>query len=138
MAPLPSEVPFGHQENAYIVSVYNMCLRLEKSLEKATIEGRNVEKDLIYVRILGFLVHHVPTDEGLKTVVVEISSTGGDFDPLLRLGKMYFDHYIRACTFSPLSLNVPSDMVTQLELIRVEHQRPQIIYLVAHLIQLQI
>jgi hypothetical protein len=40
-----------------------MCLRLEKSLQEAANEGQNVKMDLIYVRILGFLVHHVPTDQ---------------------------------------------------------------------------
>ena len=77
-----------------------MCLRLEKSLREAADEGQNVENN---VRILGFLMPNVPTqaDEGLETIVYEISSTAGDPASLLQLGKMYFDHYIRTCTFSP-------------------------------------
>lgn len=130
MTSLPHEVP-RFRDNTYVIA-YNMCLRLEKSLQEAANDGQNVEKELIYIRVLGFLLHHVPTDFGLKTIVYEISSTAGDSILLLQVGKMYFDHYIKACTFTPLSFNVPSDLpaVTQLKLIRVEHHCPPVLLLV--------
>ena len=101
MTSLPSQVPPRLRDIAHVVSAYNICLRLEKSLQDAANKGedREVGKKLIYIRIMGYLIHHVPTDRGLKTVVLEISSSENDSD-LLQIGKMYFDHYIRACMFT--------------------------------------
>jgi hypothetical protein len=102
MTSLPPQVPPGLQHIAHIVSAYNICLRLEKSLQSDRYEGKDVGRNLIYIRILGFLIHHVPTDRALKTVVYEISSCA-DNSALLKVGEMYYNHYIRACTFAPLS-----------------------------------
>jgi hypothetical protein len=44
----------------------------------------------------------VPTDRGLKAVE-EISSCKDD-SALVAVGKMYHDHYIRACTFPSLRI----------------------------------
>ncbi len=60
--------------------------------------GEKIGDDLVYIRILGYLIHLVPGDRGLKTVVEEIGSCNGE-PALLDLGKMYYDHYIRACKF---------------------------------------
>ncbi|KJA16259.1 hypothetical protein HYPSUDRAFT_147992, partial [Hypholoma sublateritium FD-334 SS-4] len=46
-------------------------------------------------RILGYLIHYVPTERGLKMVVEEICSCDDD-SALLVVGKMCYDHYIRA------------------------------------------
>jgi hypothetical protein len=56
---------------------------------------------MVCIRILGYLLHHLPTNEGLKTVVHEIVSSTDD-SALLRVGKMYYNHYIRACMFTNL------------------------------------
>ena len=139
MTSLPSEVP---PRFPYVANAYNMCLRLEKSLQEAANEGQNVGKDLIYIRILGFLFHHVPTDEGLKTIINEVCSTAGNSALLLQVGKMYFDHFIRPCTFqvalTPLNFNFTSDMASQLKPIRIEHQRPPVNLLDSRSIQWQI
>jgi len=48
----------------------------------------------------------VPTDQGLGNLVKEISSCADDDSTaLLDLGKMYFNHYIRQCTFPNLQFN---------------------------------
>ena len=139
MTPLPSEIP---PRFPYVESAYNMCLGLEKSLQEAANEGQNVGKDLIYIRILGFLFHHVPTDEGLKTIINEVCSTACNSALLLQVGKMYFDHFIRPCTFqvalTPLNFNFTSDMASQLKPIRIEHQRPPVNLLDSRSIQWQI
>jgi hypothetical protein len=101
MTSLPLEVPPRLQNLPHVVSAYNICLRLEKSLQKTADGGQDVGKKLIYIRILGYLVHHVPTDRGLKTVVYKITSSTND-SALLEVEKMYFNHYIRACTFESL------------------------------------
>lgn len=103
MTVLPPKVPYRFRHNAYAVSAYNICLTLEKSLQQAIDKGEDVGRMMIYTRILGCLVHYVPTERGLKTVIEEISSSIGDA-ALLKIGKMYFDHYIRACTFPSLLL----------------------------------
>jgi hypothetical protein len=111
MTSLPPKVPQRLQDNAHVVNAYNICLRLEASLQQAVINGDNVGNDIIYIRILGYLIHYVSTDQGLKTVVLEIISAMTD-RALLDVGRLYYDHYIRACTFPRLLFSVLSDAVT--------------------------
>ncbi len=98
MTSLPSEVHRRLQHLAPVVSAYNKCLRVEEDLQSITDTRRNIKKDLVYIRIVGYLIHLVPGDQGLKTVVYEISSCDGE-SALLAVGQMYYDHYIRACRF---------------------------------------
>lgn len=100
MTPLPPKLPERLQNDAHVraVNAYDICLRVQGSLQQAVDNGKNVGNDIIYIRILGYLLHFVPTNVGLKVVVTEIFVAKSDRD-LLNLGKMYFDHYIRACAF---------------------------------------
>ena len=98
MTSLPSHVPSRLQHDADVVRAYNTCLRVEKALQSNTDQGRKVGNNLVYIRILGYLIHHVPGDQGLETVVQEITLSDGDC-ALLAVGQMYYDHYIRACKF---------------------------------------
>ncbi|KAH9482082.1 hypothetical protein JR316_0004177 [Psilocybe cubensis] len=96
MTSLPPEVPRRLRHLAHVVSAYNACLRLEASIQQAINDNsEDVGKKMIYARILGYLIHYVPTDQGLKTIVDEIASCKDD-TACLQLGRMYFDHYIRA------------------------------------------
>ena len=101
MTSLPREVPPRLQHIAHVVSAYNICLRGEEALLRARSEGRDTGRNLIYIRILGFLIHHPPTDQGLRTVVYEISSCTSNA-AILEVGEMYYNHLIRACTFAQL------------------------------------
>lgn len=121
MTSLPPEVPKRLEHLAHVVSAYNICLRLEKSLQKAIDKGESVGQDMIFVRILGYLIYFVPTDQGLNTVVQEISSCNEDSATLLAVGKMYYDHYIRACTFP--SLLVQHATVSRGHLVRANKGR---------------
>ncbi|KAF5354223.1 hypothetical protein D9756_007008 [Leucocoprinus leucothites] len=97
MSPLPKELPLSYRHVSQFVSAYDTCLRVENDLtRRAEKNGQDVMKQLIYIRILGFLLHHSPSQQGLKTVEVEINSCAGEDARLLQLGKNYFDHYIRA------------------------------------------
>ena len=111
MTSLPPKVPQRLQDNAHVVSAYNICLRLEGSLQQSVVSGDNVGNDIIYIRILGYLIHYVSTIQGLKTVVVEIVSAKTD-RALLDVGRLYYDHYIRACTFPMFLFSVLSDTAT--------------------------
>lgn len=92
---------------AHVSSAYDICLTLEAKLKEslqAAVEAslaKVIGTHLVYIRILGYLIHYVPTDQGLKTVVEEIISCRED-SALLAVGKMYYDHYIRACTLESL------------------------------------
>ena len=102
MTPLPPKLR-ERQTDAHVhaVSAYNICLTVESSLQQAVNNGENVGNNIIYIRILGYLLHFVPTDQGLRVVVSEIFSAKSD-RALLDVGKMYFDHYVRACAFPNL------------------------------------
>jgi len=108
MTSLPSEVPNRLRHIAHVVSAYNICLMLEKSLQSALDRGEDIGDNLIFVRIPGYLIHYVPTDRGLKNVVQEISSCIDD-SALLNVGKMYYDHYIRAFRANKGRIPTPSN-----------------------------
>ena len=90
---LPPLVPQRVQHRADVVSAYNMLLRLE-----TTILAEDEDVDLMYCRIVGHFFHHVPSDRGLTNLVREVSSTGGDRQNLLDIGKQYYDS-LRLCEF---------------------------------------
>jgi len=104
MTSLPTKVPRRVQHLAHVVNAYNICQRLERSLCQIG-QGEEVGNKLIYIRILGYLVHNVPGDRALKTVIDEISSCCGD-SALLDLGKMYYDHYLRACMLASFCIQI--------------------------------
>ncbi|KAF8905958.1 hypothetical protein CPB84DRAFT_1813942 [Gymnopilus junonius] len=108
MTSLPPQVPYRIRDIANVVSAYNICLTLEKALQRAIDKGEDVGRKMIYIRILGYLVHYVSTDRGLKTVIEEISSSISD-TALLEIGKMYFDHYIRAFRANKGPIPTPSN-----------------------------
>jgi hypothetical protein len=104
MTSLPLRVPKRLQDSPDVVNAYDICLRLEKSVQLAVDKGDDVGNKQIYIRIIGYLIHYVPTDQALKHVVEEISSYADD-SALLDVGKRYYDHFIRMCT-SPNRLNM--------------------------------
>ncbi|KAF8059914.1 hypothetical protein FPV67DRAFT_1708679 [Lyophyllum atratum] len=95
MTSLPRQVPQRLQHLANVVSAYDICLRLEESLERAVNNGDDVGNNQVYVRILGYLMHYAPTDPGWKRVVEEINSCVDD-SSVLAVGQMYYDDYISA------------------------------------------
>jgi hypothetical protein len=97
MTSLPPEISKRLRDIPEIICAYNICLRLENTLQLAVDKGEDVGKKLIYIRILGYLMHHSPTDQGVASVVKEIVSSAHNSD-LLDVGKWYFDHFIRVCT----------------------------------------
>ena len=91
MTSLLLEVPKRFQDILDIVTAYDIYLRLEKSLQLAVNKGDDFGNKLIYVRILGYLIHYVPTDQRLENIVKEITSSVDD-SALLNVGKIYYDH----------------------------------------------
>jgi hypothetical protein len=99
--PLSATPPLRIPNRPTDLSTYNTCLRIEKSLQTTVNNVRKVADDLIYIRILGYLIHYVVSDHGLATVMKEIDSAADD-NALLQVGRKYFEHYIRACKFASL------------------------------------
>ena len=99
MTSLPLRVPERLRDIADVVGVYNICLALEKSLQLAIDKGNDVGNSQIYIRILGYLIHYAPTDQGLWGNVKEIISCVDD-STILGVGKMYYDYYIRVGAFT--------------------------------------
>ncbi|KAG5650573.1 hypothetical protein H0H81_011760 [Sphagnurus paluster] len=134
MTSLPPKVPARVQNLAQFVSAYNVCLRQEKLLQLGLDNGGvGGTMPLIYIRVLGYLVHHAPTNEGLNNVVREISACETQIQTereLLEVGK-YFDHYIRACLgsisndddVSPPSFDTITDMIKDTELEKAPRSR---------------
>jgi len=108
MTSLPSQLPAHLLSSPQFESAYTLCLPLESKIQ-SEIATRETDKDrnelsehLIYCRVLGYLLHHAPNDAARRQVHKEIVSCNGDAK-LIQLGKMYFDHFIRACTYNPRS-----------------------------------
>ncbi|KAH7908572.1 hypothetical protein BJ138DRAFT_1157359 [Hygrophoropsis aurantiaca] len=107
MSKLPSGLPEVlqvHRNIAHLNSTYEICLRLEKRIQAdinaVDTDARNrqddLERDIIFCRILGYLLHHAPTLRALHTVSKGIVSCSEDRTSLVRLGKVYYDHLLRA------------------------------------------
>ncbi|KAI6028832.1 hypothetical protein F5J12DRAFT_889345 [Pisolithus orientalis] len=110
-----------HPRYHEIASGYNLCRNLEWSIQREIDLGKDLEKDLIHCRILGYLFHYFPARD-IKPFVREIVTTNGRPRELLQLGEFYYDFFIRSFksnegksppSSSPLSPH-PSDNVAQL------------------------
>ncbi|KDR83077.1 hypothetical protein GALMADRAFT_221057 [Galerina marginata CBS 339.88] len=108
MTSLPANVPERLQSNPHAVSAYNICLEREVSLQLAVDNGDNIGKDLIYIRILGYLIIYVPTPTALHTIVVEVVSAREN-RAIFDLGQMYYDHYLRAFRANKSQAPTPSN-----------------------------
>ncbi|KIM47226.1 hypothetical protein M413DRAFT_64063 [Hebeloma cylindrosporum] len=58
-------------------------------------KGEEVGNNLIYIRILGYLLHHMPTDRGLRNLIEEINSCAED-SAILDVGNVYYGQFIWA------------------------------------------
>ncbi|PPQ80405.1 hypothetical protein CVT25_001718 [Psilocybe cyanescens] len=108
MTSLPRKLPQRLQHLAHVVTAYDMCLKLEDSLQIAVNNGDDIGRNLIYIWILGYLIHHVPTETGLDNITQEINPCH-DNSTILALGQMYYDHYIMAFQANKSHTPTPSD-----------------------------
>lgn len=94
--PLPLVFPLRLQNVEKYASAYKKCLDLESDIGQDVTFDHEPEKANVFCRILGYLIHHAPSDTARSYVVTEIVSCV-DQIALLDLGKWYFEHYIRLC-----------------------------------------
>lgn len=100
--PLPCEVAQTYQWDPNVASAYELILNLESDISRND-NGKigQTRENLMYCRILGYLLHYPPQYRALKTIYHEIFKCDDDQARLLNLGKWYFDHFIMTCTFFP-------------------------------------
>ncbi|KAI6156292.1 hypothetical protein EDD17DRAFT_1704602 [Pisolithus thermaeus] len=82
--------PCSHE----IESAYNICLDLERWIQREADLGVEMEKAMICCRILGYLFHHFPSRD-IKPFVREIVTTGGQPEELLKLGKRFYAYFVK-------------------------------------------
>ncbi|KIJ47305.1 hypothetical protein M422DRAFT_164180, partial [Sphaerobolus stellatus SS14] len=109
MSKLPSEAPPRFRNDPSVISAYNICLNLERGIQKEIDATRDVGRSMIYCRILGYLIHYAPSDEASKAVVQEIISCNEERVSLLEVGEMYYNHYIGAFRFNKGKISTPSN-----------------------------
>ena len=102
MPPIPTELPErlqAHPKYSDIASAYAFCVRLQEKIQKENVSGKDVAKNMVCCRILGYLFHHPPTDQAIETIVHEVVSAEDD-EALLKIGEMYLNRLIRPRTSS--------------------------------------
>jgi hypothetical protein len=79
------------------MSAYNICLTRERELADENV--KDIKMDLIYIRILGYLLIYAPTDKAVHTLCLEIVSAEREATGrgIFEVGKIYFNHYVIAC-----------------------------------------
>ncbi|GBE88143.1 hypothetical protein SCP_1203730 [Sparassis crispa] len=99
MSKLPRELPEDlqcHSEQfPHLNSAYQICLRLEEEIEADASPAQNSKEQMIFCRILGYLLCYGP-NIGARVAVYKQIISCKDKKALVQLGKMYFDHYVRA------------------------------------------
>lgn len=86
--PLPAKLPSEIITlSSNIAAAYPNILRLEKSSDL---------KNVMYARILGYMLLYRPSDEAWTTVTKGVVSCANE-DQLAEHGKYYYDYYIRPC-----------------------------------------
>ena len=89
--PRPAELSSRLSTSPTIRGAYPIIFRFEQSAQT-----HPDPKRLIYARILGYLILEGPSDEARVAIAREVLSCA-DEDAMANNGKMYYDHYIRAC-----------------------------------------
>ncbi|KAI6030005.1 hypothetical protein EDC04DRAFT_2572635 [Pisolithus marmoratus] len=84
-----------YRDRPFVLDAYNICLRLQESIQRKIDSGKDMKKDMMYCRILGYLFHHFPAPEVNDNFVLEIKSSAFEEEKLLDLGKHFYEHFIK-------------------------------------------
>ncbi|KAF4613765.1 hypothetical protein D9613_008150 [Agrocybe pediades] len=100
MTSLPPNLPPENQAVPAYASAYGICLTVEHALTNLLADTTKNEEEirlhLVYVRILGYLLHFMPTRAGLDNLAGEIQRSSTSANDLVKLGKTYYDCFLRA------------------------------------------
>jgi hypothetical protein len=102
--PLP-ELPHRFHSSPSIFGAYTQILKFERKEQAAYSRDPSADrgKRLIYYRILGYLILG-PSDDARVAVALEVNACNGKEEKILAIGRLYFDHCIRACKLQKLYL----------------------------------
>ncbi|KDQ49734.1 hypothetical protein JAAARDRAFT_212033 [Jaapia argillacea MUCL 33604] len=93
---MPSALPPDAAERCHLDSnattAYQTCIAFEQHVTTTTTAG---ELELVYARILGYLIIYAPSLPARHEVVKVIQSCERDFEALSELGECFFDYFIR-------------------------------------------
>ncbi|KAI6047026.1 hypothetical protein EDC04DRAFT_3052536 [Pisolithus marmoratus] len=78
-----------------VLSAYNLCLRLEEKIQREIDSGKNMKREMMYCRILGYLFHHLPAPAVKGNFVDEVTAIGSNDEKLLELGMHFYEHFIK-------------------------------------------
>lgn len=90
-----------------VVAAYRACLELEKALANqgaqilSAVENRALEKKLVNVRILGYLLIFGPTDTAREHVARTVLADEEEGADISIRGAFYDQLLLRACKLSP-------------------------------------
>ncbi|KAI5999981.1 hypothetical protein EDD15DRAFT_2362512 [Pisolithus albus] len=83
-----------HAQSHQIERAYNICLDLEKWIQREVDLGKSMEQAMIHCRILGYLFHHFPSRD-IEHFVGKIAATGGQPEELLKLGEGFYAYFVK-------------------------------------------
>ena len=90
MTALPplTDVLFDSETHPMIIKAYESSLHTEEN---------SMQHDLVFARMLGYLILHSPSISARKCVALDILSCTSQSEHL-RLGETYVNQFIRPCT----------------------------------------
>ena len=102
-----------------ISTAYEICLHVEKEFVRQNTpnlpkdDAEALEKNLVNIRILGYLLVFGPTDASREYVARTIlTDAGRGLDAITKLGWFYDEFFLRSCKFSPSQLSPETNLKT--------------------------
>jgi hypothetical protein len=92
---MPHPLPINpYVAGSEMYKAYRRCLEFEGNDVQAP--WSSGPSSLVCARLLGYMIIHLPTNNGRTNISNEINSCGG-LDNLHELAKLYIDHFLRSC-----------------------------------------
>lgn len=101
--PLPIELPTRPSLSAMVRGAYSVILEFEKkqtAIWNQSPGDGSRRKNLMWVRVVGYLLLEGPSDRARIAVALEVNSCAGDGEKIIAIGKYYCDYYLCACKLS--------------------------------------
>lgn len=124
--PLP-DLPPRLQNSKYILGAYPQILEYERVLQTAYNREPSAERrlKLMYISIIGYLILEGYSDAARVAVALEVLSCNGEEkeEKFLNIGKLYFEHFIRACKLQKKFFFFTACVLNSFSLVRMHKGR---------------
>ena len=111
-----------------ISTAYEICLHVEKEFMRQNTpnlpkdDAEALEKNLVNIRILGYLLVFGPTDTSREHVArMILADAGRGLDEIINRGRFYDEFFLRSCQFSPSQLSPEANLKT------IQFARPKVV-----------